>query len=53
MQVDLAYGRTGLKVSLPDERVDIVEPVNLSGVADSSAALRDALGNPIGNETAV
>ncbi len=50
MQVDLAYGRTGLKVSLPDERVDIVEPVNLSGVADSSAALRDALRNPIGTK---
>ena len=48
MQVDLAYGRTGLTVTLPDENVDIVEPVELPGVADPMVALRDALRQPMG-----
>lgn len=48
MQVDLAYGRTGLTVTLPDENVDIVEPVDLPGVADPLVALRESLCQPIG-----
>lgn len=48
MQVDLAYGRTGLTVTLPHENVDVVEPVDLPGVADPLVALRDGLRNPIG-----
>lgn len=48
MQVDLAYGRTGLTVTLPDENVDIVEPVDLPGVAEPLAALRKSLRQPIG-----
>ena len=50
MQVDLAYGRTGLRVTLPDANVDVVEPVDLPGVADSSHALRDALRAPLGTK---
>ncbi|MYB76585.1 MAG: DUF2088 domain-containing protein, partial [Chloroflexi bacterium] len=48
MQVDLAYGRTGLTVTLRDENVDIVEPVDLPGVADPLVALRESLCQPIG-----
>lgn len=48
MQVDLAYGRSGLTVTLPDENVDIVEPVDLPGVADPLVSLRDSLRQPIG-----
>ena len=50
MQVDLAYGRTGLTITLPHENVDIVEPVNLPGVPDPLVALRDSLRNPIGTK---
>ncbi len=48
MQVDLAYGRTGLRVTLPDDGVDVVEPVDRPGAPDSAAALREALRNPLG-----
>ena len=48
MQVDLAYGRTGLRVTLPDNGVDVVEPVDLPGAPDAAAALRDALREPLG-----
>ena len=50
MQVDLAYGRTGLTIALPYENVDVVEPVDLPGVADPLEALRDSLRNPIGTK---
>ena len=50
MQVDLAYGRTGLTVTLPDENVDIVEPVDLPGVTNSLSALRESLRHPIGTQ---
>lgn len=48
MQVDLAYGRTGLTVTLPDENVDVVEPVDLPGADDPIDALRECLRQPIG-----
>ena len=48
MQVDLAYGRTGLTITLEHENVDVVEPVDLPGVSESLAALRDGLRAPVG-----
>lgn len=48
MQVDLAYGRNGMRVELPDRNVDVVEPVDLPGVADEPQALRNALRTPLG-----
>ena len=48
MKVDLAYGRTGLSVKLPHGCVDVVEPVDLPGVAGPHQALRNALRDPIG-----
>lgn len=49
MLVDLAYGREGLKIELP-EQVDILRPRFIPGYEDEAAALRDALRNPIGTK---
>lgn len=48
MIVDLAYGRTGLIVELPDD-ADIIRPAFTPGLEDEVAALRDALRRPIGS----
>jgi len=49
MQVNLAYGRTGLTVDLPDE-TDLVETHFTPGLPDEAVALRDALRHPIGSK---
>ncbi|GIK39485.1 MAG: hypothetical protein BroJett011_33180 [Chloroflexota bacterium] len=46
MCVDLAYGRTGLTVELPDQ-TDIVTSRFVPGLPDEAAALRTALRRPI------
>ena len=48
MLVDLAYGRTGLTVDLPDDRTTVVEPSYVPGLPDERGALTVALRNPIG-----
>ena len=48
MDVKLAYGRTGLTVSLPDN-TDIVAAPSLPGVANPAIALLEAIRNPIGS----
>lgn len=48
MRVDLAYGRTGLTVDLP-ETTDIVSARFLPGLPDETAAIRQALRRPIGS----
>ena len=48
MDINLAYGRHGLNVTLPDT-VDVLEPRFLHGLPDEKAALRDALHHPIGS----
>ncbi len=47
MQIELAYGRTGLMVDLPDEQTTVVEPKHLPGLPDVKSALINALRNPI------
>ena len=47
MQVDLAYGRTGLQVELPDH-VEVIRPQFVPGLPDEAEALRTALRQPIG-----
>lgn len=48
MNVTLAYGKTDLTVSLPDELdVTIVEPRFVEGLSDEEGALRDALRGPV------
>jgi lactate racemase len=50
MRIDLAYGRYGLTVTLPDT-VDVLSPRFLPGLPDEIEALRGALHNPIGSAT--
>ena len=45
--VDLAYGRSGLRISLPADRTSVVAPAHHPAAADESAALRDALRYPV------
>jgi len=47
MRVKLAYGKEGLEVELPDERVSIIEPHYVPGLPDEQAAIRAALRAPI------
>ncbi|MHB0871514.1 MAG: nickel-dependent lactate racemase [Chloroflexota bacterium] len=49
MIVKLAYGKQGLEVDFPEERVSIIEPHYIPGLPDEQAALREALRNPIGS----
>jgi lactate racemase len=49
MKVNLAYGRTGMMVDLPDERTAVVEPIYVKGLPDERRALEDSLRNPIGS----
>jgi nickel-dependent lactate racemase len=48
MKVKLAYGKTSLELSLPDEaHIDVVEPKYVKQLANPADALRGALRNPI------
>ena len=46
MQIQLAYGRQGLTIDLP-ESVDIIQPEFVPGLLDEAEALQSALKNPI------
>ena len=48
MQVQLAYGRTGLKVNLP-EHSRVLQSRFVPGLSDEAAALRQALRQPVGS----
>jgi lactate racemase len=48
MRINLAYGRNGLIVTLPDT-VDVLSPRFLPGLPDEIEALRGALRHPIGS----
>ncbi len=47
MLVNLAYGRTGLKVNLPDERTTVIEPAYVPGLPDQEGAVLTAIRHPI------
>lgn len=47
-RVTLQYGRTGLVVDLPSDRVTVVEPRFVPGLPDEAAAFRAAVRAPIG-----
>jgi nickel-dependent lactate racemase len=47
LDIDLAYGRQGLRISLPADRTTVVAPAYHPAVPDVPAALRDALGQPV------
>jgi nickel-dependent lactate racemase len=47
MQIHLAYGKTGLDITLPDDwDVTVIEPEFVTGLADPLAALQDSLRRP-------
>jgi nickel-dependent lactate racemase len=49
MDVQLAYGRNGLHVTLPEEaEVTLLSPRYVPGLEDEASAMRDALRQPIG-----
>ncbi len=47
-KVDLAYGKTGLAIQVPDRAV-VIEPRHLPALADDKAAVVDAMRNPLGS----
>ena len=47
MLVDLAYGRNGLSVDLPEDRTTVIEPTYVPGLPDEAGAVLGALRNPI------
>ncbi|MBN1177692.1 MAG: nickel-dependent lactate racemase [Anaerolineae bacterium] len=47
MELELAYGRQGLRVELPDE-VTVIEPRFVAGLEDERGAIVEALRAPIG-----
>ena len=48
MQVELAYGRSGLTIEVPDERTTVIQPAFLPGLPDVGGALLNAMRNPVG-----
>jgi lactate racemase len=48
MRLRLDYGKNGLEVELPQERVTVIEPVFRDALPDPGAALKAALRSPIG-----
>ena len=48
MKVELAYGKTGLVVELPDDRATVVRPSYLPGLPDQVGAIRTAVRDPVG-----
>jgi nickel-dependent lactate racemase len=49
MKIKLAYGRSGLEVDFRESGIDVIQPRFVEGLADETAALREALRNPIGS----
>ena len=49
MKVLLAYGRTGLEVELPDRNVEVIEPIDVPGLADERGSIVQALRHPLGS----
>jgi len=49
MKINLAYGRTGLRIDLPEEyKIDIIEPIWIQSLSDQNLAITAALRNPYG-----
>ena len=50
MLVELAYGRTGLEVDLPESRTRVIEPSYVPGLSSEAEALLRALRQPMGSQ---
>jgi nickel-dependent lactate racemase len=47
LSIDLAYGRSGLNLSLPADRTTVIAPTHQAAAADLAATLRHALRHPV------
>ncbi len=51
MNVKLAYGKTGLELSLPDNAdIDVIEPKYVEGLANPNQALQNSLRQPVASK---
>ena len=51
MNVKLAYGKTGLELSLPDiANIDVIEPKYVDGLANQYQAIKNSLRDPIASK---
>src|SRR5690242_168060 len=50
MNIHLQYGREGLDVEIPSQKVRVIEPAFVPGLPDESAAFRVAVRQPIGGK---
>lgn len=48
MEIELAYGRDGLVVNLPEDRVTVIEPLFTPGLEDEATHIVTALRQPMG-----
>jgi len=48
LNINLAYGRSGLTITLPERQIDVLEPQFVNGLADELGAIQEALRSPIG-----
>jgi nickel-dependent lactate racemase len=48
LEIELAYGRAGLRTVIEHEKVQIIRPEFIPGLKDEAAAIRDHLQSPIG-----
>jgi nickel-dependent lactate racemase len=48
MEIELAYGRDGLVVNLPEDRVTVIEPLFTPGLDDEATHIATALRHPMG-----
>ena len=50
MTVNLAYGSGHLPIEVPNDRTTVIEPANITSLADEQAAVLGALQKPIGSQ---
>ncbi len=50
MTVNLAYGSGHLPIEVPNDRTTVIEPANITGLADEQSAVLGALQKPIGSQ---
>jgi nickel-dependent lactate racemase len=48
MEIELAYGRSGIRINLPDHlHTEVIQPRFVEGIVDQQKAVREALSDPI------
>ncbi len=50
MKIELAYGKNGLEIDLPEHNLTVIEPRYVEGLADERAGLLEAMRNPINSK---